>query len=40
MSTVRVRQGLARKQEPRRAPETPDVTIRRLRELPRVLGLP
>jgi 8-oxo-dGTP diphosphatase/putative hydrolase of the HAD superfamily len=40
MSTVRVRQGLARKQEPRRRAETPDVTIRRLRELPRVLGLP
>ena len=40
MSSVRVRQGLARKQEPRRAAETPDVTIRRLRELPRVLGLP
>ena len=40
MSSVRVRQGLARKQAARRAAETPDVTIRRLRELPRVLGLP
>jgi len=40
MSTVRVRQGLARKQEPRGRAEMPNVTIRRLRELPALLGLP
>jgi HAD superfamily hydrolase (TIGR01493 family) len=39
MATVRVRQGLARRQEPRGAAEQPDVTIRRLRELPTALGL-
>jgi HAD superfamily hydrolase (TIGR01549 family) len=40
MRTVRVRQGLARKQEPRAASEQPNVTIRRLRDLPAVLDLP
>jgi HAD superfamily hydrolase (TIGR01493 family) len=39
MVTVRVRQGLARKQSPRGASEQPDANIRRLRELPGVLGL-
>ena len=39
MATVRIHQGLSRKQSPRTPAETPDVTIRRLRELPAALGM-
>jgi HAD superfamily hydrolase (TIGR01662 family) len=39
MATVRVRQGLSKKQDPRGPFETPDVTIRRVRDLPKVMGV-